>query len=82
MPMKTNYKLAVAMLASITLGAVPQGYAQGPGAHSTVTPDQLQWKDVPALGPGVKLAFGAGAAAGRKVAPIASPLTGIQRLNM
>jgi hypothetical protein len=49
--MKTNYKLAVAMLAGITLGAVPQGYAQGPGAHSTVTPDQLQWKDVPALGP-------------------------------
>src|SRR6266436_5060114 len=57
MPMKTNYKLAVAMLAGITLGAVPQGYAQGPGAHSTVTPDQLQWKDVPALGPGVKLAL-------------------------
>jgi quercetin dioxygenase-like cupin family protein len=57
MPMKTNYKLAVAMLAGITLGAVPQGYAQGPGAHSTVTPDQLEWKDVPALGPGVKLAL-------------------------
>jgi anti-sigma factor ChrR (cupin superfamily) len=55
--MKTNYKLAVAMLVGITLGAVPQGYAQGPGAHSTVTPDQLQWKDVPALGPGMKLAL-------------------------
>src|SRR6478609_50913 len=57
MPMKTNYKLAVAMLAGITLGAVPQVYAQGPGAHSTVTPDQLEWKDVPALGSGVKLAL-------------------------
>ena len=55
--MKTNYKLAVAIIAGITLGAVPQGYAQGPGAHSTVTPDQLEWKDVPALGPGVKLAL-------------------------
>ena len=55
--MKTNYKLAVAMLAGITLGAVPQGYAQGPDAHSTATPDQLEWKDVPALGPGVKLAL-------------------------
>ena len=55
--MKTNYKLAVAMLAAITLGAAPQGYAQGPSAHSTVTLDQLEWKDVPALGAGVKLAL-------------------------
>jgi hypothetical protein len=88
--MKTNYKLAVAMLAGITLGAVPQGYAQGPGAHSTVTPDQLQWKDVPALGPGVKLALIEGPMNEavpfivRSSSPqgLGSPLTGIQRLNM
>jgi hypothetical protein len=49
--MKTNYKLAVVLLAGITLGAVPQGYAQGPGAHSTVPPDQLQWKTFPRWDP-------------------------------
>ena len=45
------------LLGALCLFLMPQAYAQGPGAHSTVTPDQLQWKDVPTLGPGVKLAL-------------------------
>ena len=56
-----------------------------------MTPDQLQWKDVPALGPGVKLALIEGPM--NEAVPfmvrikfpagaIGSPLTGIRRLNM
>ena len=48
---------ATALLGALCLFLIPQAYAQGPGAHSMVTPDQLQWKDVPALGVGVKLAL-------------------------
>jgi len=49
--------LQVAALAcAFSFFLVPHTSAQGPGAHSMVTPDQLQWKDVPALGPGVQLA--------------------------
>ena len=47
---------ATALLGALCLLPIPQAHAQGPGAHSMVTPDQLQWKDVPALGAGVKLA--------------------------
>jgi quercetin dioxygenase-like cupin family protein len=48
---------ATAFLGALCLFHIPQAPAQGPGAHSMVTPDQLQWKDVPALGAGVKLAL-------------------------
>ena len=48
---------ATALLGALCLFPIPQAHAQGPGAHSMVTPDQLQWKDVPALGAGVKLAL-------------------------
>ena len=48
---------ATALLGALCLFLIPQAHAQGPGAHSMVTPDQLQWKDVPALGAGVKLAL-------------------------
>ena len=51
-------QLAVAALVgALGLFLVPQASAQGPGAHLMVTPDQLQWKDVPALGAGVQLAL-------------------------
>ncbi len=46
-----------ALLGGLCVFLIPQAYALEPGAHSMVTPDQLQWKDVPALGPGVKLAL-------------------------
>src|SRR5712691_2665870 len=49
--------IATALLGAVCLSLIPQAYAQGPGAHSMVTPDQLQWNDVPALGAGVKLAL-------------------------
>ena len=55
--MKIQYTVGLAMLASAAFGAIPQAYAQQAGAHSMVTPGQLQWKDVPALGPGVKSAL-------------------------
>jgi quercetin dioxygenase-like cupin family protein len=55
--MKPQYTVGLAMLASITFGTIPQAYAQQVGGHSMVTPDQLQWKDVPALGAGVKSAL-------------------------
>ena len=45
------------LLGALCLFLIPQASAQGPGAHSMVTPDQLQWKDVPALGAGVQLAL-------------------------
>src|SRR6266702_6408163 len=48
---------AITLLGALCLFLIPQAYAQGPGAHSMVTPDQLQWKDAPALGAGVKLAL-------------------------
>ena len=48
---------ATALLGALCLFLIPQASAQGPGAHSMVTPDQLQWKDVPALGAGVQLAL-------------------------
>ena len=44
------------LFGTLSLFLFAQASAQGPGAHSMVTPDQLQWKDVPALGTGVKLA--------------------------
>jgi hypothetical protein len=40
-----------ALLGALCVFLIPHAHAQGPGAHSMVTPDQLQWKDVPALGP-------------------------------
>jgi quercetin dioxygenase-like cupin family protein len=55
--MKTQYTVGLAMLASAAFGAIQPAYAQQAGAHSMVTPDQLQWKDVPALGLGVKSAL-------------------------
>jgi len=48
--------LAAGLACALSFFLVPHASAQGPGAHSMVTPDQLQWKDVPALGPGVQLA--------------------------
>jgi quercetin dioxygenase-like cupin family protein len=48
---------ATALLGALCLFLIPQAYAQGPGTHSMATPDQLQWKDLPALGAGVKLAL-------------------------
>jgi anti-sigma factor ChrR (cupin superfamily) len=54
MNLPRRYLLAVAA-ATLLLGT--HASAQGPGAHSMFMPDQLQWKDVPALGPGIKLAL-------------------------
>ena len=48
---------ATALLGALCLFLIPQASAQAPGAHSMVTPDQLQWKDIPALGAGVQLAL-------------------------
>ncbi len=82
---------AIALLGALCLFPIPQAYAQGPGAHSMVTPDQLQWKDVPSLGAGVKLALIEGADERSRAVynpdqvPGGGPrslLTGIQRLSM
>jgi quercetin dioxygenase-like cupin family protein len=60
--MKTRYTVArtvvgitAAFLGGISVFPVPQPYAQGPGEHSMVTPDQLQWKDAAGLPPGTQL---------------------------
>jgi quercetin dioxygenase-like cupin family protein len=45
------------IVGATTLFLSQQASAQGPGAHSMFTPDQLRWNDVPALGSGVKLAL-------------------------
>jgi hypothetical protein len=37
------------IVGATTLFLSQQASAQGPGAHSMFTPDQLQWNDVPAL---------------------------------
>src|SRR5262245_30200877 len=59
--MKTRYTVAirpaaitVALLGGLCVFLVPQAYAQGPGEHSMVTPDQLQWKDAAGLPPGTQ----------------------------
>ena len=49
--------LAAGLACALSFFLVPHASAQGPGAHSMVTPDQLQWKDLPALGAGVQLAL-------------------------
>jgi hypothetical protein len=36
---------ATALLGGLCVFLIPPAYAQGPGEHSMVTPDQLQWKD-------------------------------------
>ena len=47
--------ITVALLGGLCVFLVPQAYAQGPGEHSMVTPDQLQWKDAAGLPPGTQL---------------------------
>jgi hypothetical protein len=46
---------ATALLGGLGVFLIPPAYAQGPGEHSMVTPDQLQWKDAAGLPPGTQL---------------------------
>lgn len=46
---------AISVFLTMTCLATPTTWAE-PGAHSMVTPGELQWKDVPSLPPGAKLA--------------------------
>jgi len=46
---------AVALIAGINTFAVSPGIAQHAGTHVVLSPEQLTWKDLPAL-PGVKIA--------------------------
>ena len=50
-------QLAIALAGALSLLPGTGASAQGTASHSMITPDQLQWKDVAALGPGVKLAL-------------------------
>jgi hypothetical protein len=78
---------ATALLGGLGVFLIPPAYAQGPGEHSMVTPDQLQWKDAAGLPPGTQLVviegpmseavpFGSNSLPAPK-----SQLTGIQQLS-
>jgi quercetin dioxygenase-like cupin family protein len=48
---------AAALLGGLCFSLIPQGYAQEShvGAHTMVTPSELQWKDAAGLPPGAKI---------------------------
>src|SRR5260370_19642939 len=49
---------ATALLGGLCVFLIPQAYAQDPhaGAHTLLTPSELQWKDAAGLPPGTKIA--------------------------
>ena len=48
---------ATALLGGLCVFLIPQAYAQDPhaGAHTLLTPSELQWKDAAGLPPGTKI---------------------------
>ena len=82
--------VTTALLGGLCVFLIPQAYAQDShsGAHTMLTPSELQWKDAAGLPPGTKITVIEGPMSEAVPAGLSSPrvprsrLTGIPRLNM